>query len=222
MAELMVTGGTGRSSLVPNSEIYDPETGEWELLGNHTRRVFQTAVLLPDGSAFVTGGSGDTAYQESAEAYSPITDAWTRLEPMTYGRSGHTAALFDDGRVIVIGGIGLTASGNVQTHRSTEVFDPVDGIWSNGGQLQKERSGHAMTVLPDGRIFVVGGTDDIGFLASAEMYDPATDEWTTLGEMHGPRLSHRATALPDGRVLVSGGFTGSDTIASLEIYDPGR
>ena len=95
-------------------------------------------------------------------------------------------------------------------------------MWRQLADMNNRRSGHAMAVLPDGRILVVGGTDDLAFLSSAEIYDPQSGEWTFIGEMAQPRLSHRATALPDGRVLVSGGFTGGDTIATLEIYDPGR
>jgi hypothetical protein len=66
------------------------------------------------------------------------------------------------------------------------------------------RKFHAATLMPDGRVLVVG--DD-----SAELYDPATNTWSTAGELNLPRFDlHTATLLGDGRVLVVGGSEGAD------------
>ncbi len=78
---------------------------------------------------------------------------------------------------------------------------------------------HTATLLPDGRVLVVGGWNDSGALASAELYDPATGTWTATGGLAAARYDHTATLLPDGRVLVVGGY-GSGYLASAEVYDP--
>jgi N-acetylneuraminic acid mutarotase len=87
------------------------------------------------------------------------------------------------------------------------------------------------TLLPSGKVLVVGGLDapyPSSTLASAELYDPATNGWSPAAPMSAGRARHTASGLPDGRVLVVGGqsFTlrGGGTFenqpASAEIFDP--
>jgi hypothetical protein len=76
--------------------------------------------------------------------------------------------------------------------------------------------GHTATLLPDGKVLVAGGVDNIRAVASAELYDPATGTWAATGSMTTSRVGHTATLLPDGKVLVAGG----DGLASAELYDP--
>jgi hypothetical protein len=82
---------------------------------------------------------------------------------------------------------------------------------------------HTATRLLDGRVLVVGGTNDIDrALASAEIYDPKTGVFAATGSMAVTRESQRATLLLDGRVLVVGGL-GNAAVprTSIEVYDPG-
>jgi hypothetical protein len=79
----------------------------------------------------------------------------------------------------------------------------------------------AAALLPDGRVLVVGGSDNQdwrGQYASAELYDPATGLFSNNGEMSFKRfkLMHTAVTLTDGRVLIAGGAE------RPEIYDPAR
>src|SRR5258706_12664133 len=80
------------------------------------------------------------------------------------------------------------------------------------------------TVLPNGKVFVVGGYDATGAtLASAELYDPATGVFTATGTMSVPRQEHTATLLPNGKVLIAGGGKWAfpaNFYARGENYDP--
>jgi hypothetical protein len=75
------------------------------------------------------------------------------------------------------------------------------------------RANHSATLLADGRVLVVGGSNATG----AELYDPATDSWALTGSMRFSRSNHAAVRLGDGRVLIVGG---SSSTRSAEIYDP--
>jgi hypothetical protein len=85
------------------------------------------------------------------------------------------------------------------------------------------RTQHTATLLPDGRVLVVGGSDGTTELATAEIYDLNTESFTAIGPLNIARQRHTATALPDGRVLIVGGINstnGHTYLSSAEIFDP--
>src|SRR6185369_13305477 len=78
------------------------------------------------------------------------------------------------------------------------------------GPMTSPRYGHTATLLPNGKVLVVGGTDGVQYsLRSAELYDPATGTWSTTGAMANPRDAHTSTLLSNGKVLVAGGNDGT-------------
>ena len=146
---------------------------------------------------------------------------------MAETRAGHTATLLRDGRVLATGGA-IDPDGD-QVLASAELYDPASGSWTTVEDMSEPRSAHTATLLPDGRVLVVGGIGrfvspmETRMLASAELYDPATGRWTSVERTADPRSGHTATLLPDGKVLVAGGALGfGRALASAEVYDPGR
>ena len=90
------------------------------------------------------------------------------------------------------------------------------------GAMLHSRVNHSATLLPDGRVLVVGGMDG-GFnpLRTSEVFDPETNLWTTADEMREARTEHSATLLEDGRVIVTGGMNEKlQIIGTTEIFDP--
>jgi hypothetical protein len=81
------------------------------------------------------------------------------------------------------------------------------------------RYSHTATVLPSGKVLVVGGRNSSGVLGTAEEYDPATGTWSAAGALASARELHTATLLGTGKVLVAGGLNGV-SLASAELYDP--
>ncbi|MEP7123053.1 MAG: kelch repeat-containing protein [Byssovorax sp.] len=99
----------------------------------------------------------------------------------------------------------------------------VDPLWVAAGSLKVARYQHSATVLPSGKVLVVGGYGGAPAapLASAEVYDPATDAWTLLvPSLITARNDHRAILLGNGKVLIVGGSGLAGTLASAELYDP--
>jgi Tol biopolymer transport system component len=94
-------------------------------------------------------------------------------------------------------------------------------VWTTTGRMLNNHVNHTATLLPDGRVLVVGAYDSDGAPASAELYDPSTGSWTATGDMTRGRAEHTATLLPDGRVLVAGGGdSGTARTNTAELYDP--
>ena len=99
----------------------------------------------------------------------------------------------------------------------------MNGTWTATGSLAGARANHTATLLPDGKVLVVGGDGgSSGDLASAELYDPASGFWTATDSLAKPRFfGFSATSLPSGKVLLIGGFSLFHARGSAQIYNPG-
>jgi uncharacterized protein (TIGR03437 family) len=150
-----------------------------------------------------------------AVAQSPGTFVATGA--MTTPRMGHTATLLKDGRVLITGGIHRHGQDTILA--SAELYDSSAGTFTPTGDMTTPREWHTATLLPDGRVLIVGGVSELipgirpSPLSSSELYDPATGLFTRSGDMTTPHRSHAANLLNNGKVLI----TGSPT---AELYDP--
>src|SRR5512140_2529882 len=62
------------------------------------------------------------------------------------------------------------------------------------------------TLLPNGKVLIAGGRDEVSYLSSAEHYDPSTGTFVPAGNMSTARSDHAMTLLPSGSVLIAGGL----------------
>lgn len=132
---------------------------------------------------------------------------------MSITRSGHTATLLPDGRVLVAGGnFSSTAS---------EIYDPALNQWTAAGNLSTLRSGHTATLLPNGQVIMIGGSSWYGQVqSSVEIFDPTSNRWYPARPLSSPRANHTATLLADGTILVVGGDGKAGATDTAERYDP--
>ncbi len=141
-----------------------------------------------------------------------VTPGADMLEP----RSGHTATLLADGRVIIIGGM----QRNHDFYRSAEVYDPVTGKFQPSGEMSIARVGHAAVLLPSGKVLIAGGWIGGGATDFAEFFDPSAMKFTAIGKMTTRRGRPSATLLPNGDVLIAGGADHDSPggMASAEVF----
>ena len=157
--KVLVAGGETSSA-----ELYDPTSGNWSAAGSLAfARYGHTATLLPDGKVLVEGGPNGSA---SAELYDPTTGSWSATGAPSQPRGFPTATLLPNGKVLVAGGYVLYPS--PLGFSSAELYDPASGTWAATGSLSTMRSNYAATLLPNGKVLVVGGTN----LNGTELYDP--------------------------------------------------
>ncbi len=86
--------------------------------------------------------------------------------------------------------------------------------------LVPERTGHAATLLPSGKVLISGGVNEAGTLFSALLYNPTTNTFAATGLMITARANHTSTLLYTGKVLVTGGDNSVGALQSAELYDP--
>jgi hypothetical protein len=217
--KVLLTGGqTGTGVALDSAEIFDPTTGTYTATGTMAmaRKAGHVAVRLPTGKVLVAGGAdADGSATASAEIYDPATGAFITTGSLNTARYGvFTGVLLPTGKVLIAGGSGAGGPLN-----SAEVYDPAAGTFATTGSLAVARFNHTTTLLPSGKVLVVGGA---GSLTSAELYDPATGLFSSTGSLATGRDNHTATLLSTGKVLVAGGFNEvtNAAVASTEFYDP--
>lgn len=218
--KVLIAGGFDGDYL-NTAEIFDPETNRFTSAGRLvTGRSDHVATLLNDGKVLLAGGVGPGwTFLSSAEIYDPRTNKFTATGSMITERESHTATLLKDGRVLITGGHkGRRA--NIVIYSSVEIFDPKSGRFSAQGNLTVKRHKHDAVLLNDGRVLVVGGSDErdgAGAYRNAEIFDPAKAVFAAIGtEMNSPRYKLQGTTilLLNGKVLIAGGAS------SAEIFDP--
>lgn len=87
------------------------------------------------------------------------------------------------------------------------------------GSLLTARYQHTATLLPNGKVLVVGGGTPTE-TASTELYDPVTLTSSSGPALSAARRSHTATQLQDGSVLVVAGIGPGGLLSSVERYQP--
>jgi hypothetical protein len=217
---LLLTAGIALATC-PLLAATEPEDGVGPA-GLSTGRAMHTATLLPDGRVLVVGGiSEDEAEVAEAELWDPLTGHAESTGSLAQTRWGSSASLLPDGRVLIVGGGTQSDPAGERSDAqgpfsltSAEVWGSETGFSPTGSMAVARRTPTA-TTLPDGRVLVVGGTENEDPVA-AEIWDPATGTfWPTGVPLVARNWGNTATMLPDGRVLI----VGSDSVIA-EAWDP--
>ena len=169
-----------------------------------------------------------------AMAQADVKGQWNTMSSTMTINPVH-AALMHNGKILVVAGSGNcppSQSGcpsgtpyGASNHSGATVFDPVAQTF-NQLSLSWDMFCNSMTVLPDGRVFVNGGTivyDPFHGQLKSSIFDPATNSFTDVATnmAHG-RWYPTTTLLSDGRVMT---FSGTDengnTNKAVEFFTPG-
>lgn len=228
--KVLVVGGAGSTNI---NELFDPNNPAASAVAaapdtSLTGRYSHTATLLANSSVLVAGGFDGTNALNTAELYNSAGSGVLPTDTLATGRYLHSATLLQDGRVLVVGGI------DPMSHElaSAELYDPnaVGRKWTSAGSLSTARFGHTATLMPNGQVLVMGGSNATNpNLSSAELYTPGTGAgtWTATGNLQTGRHVYSATLLPylplspttSDKVLVVGGIGDAGTLSSVELHN---
>jgi hypothetical protein len=218
---------TADASADPSGTPVEPVPASWTGTGNMVEaRTNHTATQLLDGRVLVAGGTGSPTsefsmnFLASAELYDPSSGQWSSTGAMLEVRAAHTAVLLPDGQVLVLGGSACSDFDGCPLD-SAELYDPTTGAWTGTQPTTGGGTGRTATLLDDGTVLVVGGSEGsmsegtLEPMRVAELYDPSSGQWSATEPLVEVLENHTATELLDGRVLVVG-----SSATGAQLYDP--
>ncbi len=157
-----------------------------------------TATRLSDGTVLIAGGlhvvtAGIEEPLTRAEVFDPVTGRFRLTDSLPEGRSGHVAALLNNGKVLIAGG----------GQQPLVLYDPDSGSFVGSAATSRIQRLRTATTLQDGRVMLLG---DLSF--AAEIYDPEKDDIAKTLTVGTRRVQQTATLLNNGDVLIAGGARG--------------
>lgn len=216
---VLVGGSCGLTTLSESIDRFDPRTGTVGPIGAlASGRGGHRATRLPSGSILVTGGLlslGDSRLVELVDEASGRSSA---VGTMSVPRVDHAAIALPGGAVLVTGGYASGERAAMGISDSVEIWEPAMQRFRRlAVRMRMARATHTMTLLPDGRVLVVGGYTAAATYQFAEIFDPQGESFTPVADSRPLRANHAAHAQADGRVLLLGGETvdGSGAIQPL-------
>jgi N-acetylneuraminic acid mutarotase len=165
--QILLVGGSDR----PSAERYDAATGPTEVGGYFPFEGYTVTAPLQSFEPYLIVGNTVIGLTFAAS-----DGSWANTQPVIETRHHHTATLLArdintaDGmtsRVLVTGGVSVSG----QRHLAcAELFSR--GSWYDMGNMAVARIGHTATLLADGMVLVVGGSDGSTSLDSCELFNP--------------------------------------------------
>ncbi len=206
--EMLVAGGSyleNNNVVINNLPQVLTNSDAWRNLTGATAGIdwefYPRMFLLPSGKVFVVGPAPDTWMLDPSG-----TGTLTKTNYTSQGgyRGYGTAVYYDRNKILIVGGPTNATAEAIDLNWSTPE-------WRYVRTMHYPRMYINASLLPDGKVFVSGGTasstnNNTTAVYPGEMWDPDNEQWTLMARLSQPRLYHSTSVLlPDARVLVAGG-----------------
>jgi hypothetical protein len=210
--------------MIPDSTWTGPGRGRWLTVSqveDPPSQLPDTWATSPESCLTLTLPDAMRQHRDGPEVLAPFelnTNGTYKTGPNLYLIGGYTATNNNG------------ACGSHAPHPCVSYFDAQTKTWADKAPMSIARQDHNALLLPDGMIFVVGGSKQLDCCAHdpttncgtdywqppypgrecivkiPEIYDPTTDTWRRLAPHATARTYHsEALLLPDGRVYLGGG-----------------
>ena len=110
--------------------------------------------------------------------------------------------------------------GGGESKNKCEIYNPKTQELTYVGDMLFKRSDHAVALLPNNRILILGGRIDLDGVIETEIFNISTRTFTQGPNLLKERKNATACTLKNGKVLVCGGWGEHDSCYTSERYDP--
>jgi hypothetical protein len=240
---ILIAGGfDANEKALKTAELFNPADGTFVATDNNMTdpRAFHVANLLLDGKVLLVSGLTDNNGAESttADIFDPTAGThgvFTASGSFPTPSAASASVLFPSGplmgEVLITGGDGGCASGNLCSSAISQLYNPVMDQFTFTASMNEVRINHTATLLQNGKVLITGGINVFAtmgagkvngagaattFSSSAELFDPTAITFACVGgpgssggckpTMTKTRAGHSATLLSNGTVLIAGGF----------------
>lgn len=217
------------------AEIYDPNTAVFTPMTltplvpsaalMSAPRSKHTATVLSDGVTVVLTGGFDAAVQATTEVFTynaatPTSSTWAMGPALAQGRYDHAASTLAGTKKILLTG-GYTQAVEICDFTGVAACAAVPSMSSS-------RAKHTSTVLPDGKVLVMGGTNGWQLSKTIEIFTPTaptflSGSWADYAKvMRVERAGHNSILLSSGKVLITGADNQVSGITTplTELWEP--
>jgi hypothetical protein len=184
----------------------EPLRVRWELLGDGGPPERTDAYVgTLNGKLVVFGGRRAFGFLDDTWIWD---GAWTQVSPETSPRRRAEGVMIEqDGRLVLVGGVGYGASDQLEVLGETWVFDGA--TWSQLPGTIPPRQG-VTGALVDGHVVVVGGTGGgVAERSDAWSLAPGATTWTELPDEPLGRRNAAMATLGDAGYLIGGAAPGA-------------
>lgn len=217
------SGGRGNK----HGEVYDPVTNAWTKRdGCVVDRIVtgdRAGIYRADNHAWLFAWKSNSIFNagpSKAMTWFNITGNGAWANGGNRGADADamcaTAAMYDAGAGLILSAGGSPHYDSSDATKSTHIIklNNVGAVATvtKIANMTYARAFANSVILPDGKVFVVGGQaipkpfQDTTAAMPAELWDPATNTWTVMAPINVPRVYHSvALLLPDATVIAGGG-----------------
>jgi len=206
-ATVYLLGGATGTSYAPVGDSYaidlDLADPVWRSIAPQPAGLERAAagVVVAPPNIILVGGATETAAVATVLSYNITYDEWTELPALPEPLSHPSAMQYDNGTLIVAGGLTTLDSRDASIH--TWALPLLATAWEPRADMPVARGGAA-----GGEIFhqlvLAGGESGQAALSRVDQYNPITNEWSQLPDLPEPRAGTQA-AVVGGRLFVPGG-----------------
>jgi N-acetylneuraminic acid mutarotase len=108
--------------------------------------------------------------------------------------------------------VGYTFTGSV-------LVSETGGAWCNKASMPEPGRTSLAAAAVNGKIYAIGGVDNVSLSRVTYEYDPVTNIWTSKADMPAPGRVYLAAAAVNGKIYAIGGFNGNH-VRDTDEYDP--
>jgi hypothetical protein len=203
-AEVLVFGGSSSNQTQIWSEASRSFSAGPEMVT--MQNSFPAPVLNGSGDDVIAGGVDSSGPTARVQVFSPASRSFQSADSLERQRVGLTLTRLSSGALLAAGGAlnsMPTAELEAGGASSWQLLSGGSGCPGGSGCMQDFRRYHTATLLPDGTVFLAGGSNaDNVPVPTTEIFTPATGQFTA-GPIDSPQAFHTANFISSSMTTLS-------------------